>query len=109
MKELNYFDRIYKYSNEELTPIEREQFEIELLVNPSLYEEYQLFLKVKEQLQDDELIEYWQVINEVSRKHVKEKHINNNLIKGFITPKALLPLTIVAILILLLWLLYELH
>lgn len=74
MKELNYFDLIYKYCNAELSKEERIAFENELLSNPELYEEYEIFKKVQEQFEDNEMINFQKLVQVISKNYTTKTH-----------------------------------
>ena len=75
MKKLNYFELIDKYTNDELDEGERTKFETDLIINSDLYEQFKLYNEVINQFEDKELLDFNQVINEVSDSYNKNKHI----------------------------------
>ncbi len=73
MRELNYFDLIEKYTNGELHEEDNAKFENELLINSELYEEFELFKRVKEQLEDEDLMSFHQMVQKVSKESLMKK------------------------------------
>ncbi|MFA5419248.1 MAG: hypothetical protein WC341_12400 [Bacteroidales bacterium] len=103
MKELKYFDIIVKYANNELSVDKREAFEQELLINTALYEEYELYKRVVDKLEDKDLMEFYMAMQEVSKSHVKRNNFFGKKLSGSVNRKVLLYLIIVASFIILLW------
>jgi hypothetical protein len=74
MKDSNYFDLIDKFVNDELDIDEKAKFETSLITNSELYNQYELYNKVKIQFDDSDMIGINEVINEVKDDHHKNKN-----------------------------------
>ncbi|MFK5855107.1 MAG: hypothetical protein QM503_03175 [Bacteroidota bacterium] len=97
MKELNYFDLIYQYTNADISEEDKIAFESELLSDSKLYEEFELFKKVQGQFNDDELMNFNKLLHEASRNKVVKRSNNKKLLGGVSNIKLFYLLFIISI------------
>lgn len=88
MNELNYFDKIYRYTSDELSEKEAADFKQELASNPDLYYEYEVYKKVEAILKDKELMHYYNLIQKIRIVYsdfIREldNYINGNFLVTF--------------------------